>query len=119
MSDNDGASVALPSGSAIELDKTATLDPAAAGDPLRADAGDTVAYAFAISNTGNTTLSGVTLVDPLADPATVRTVATLAPGATDATSCAFEYVLTQADIDAGGRANSATVSASDPDGATR
>ena len=70
MSDNDGASMALPSGSAIELDKTATLDPAAAGDPLRADAGDTVAYAFAISNTGNTTLSGVTLVDPLADPAT-------------------------------------------------
>ena len=94
--------------------KSATLDKSVVGPADRADAGDTIAYGFAVTNTGNVTLTGVTVTDPLTTLSCL--VGTLLPGQTDSTTCVAVYTLTQADIDAGSRVNTATVSGNDPDG---
>ncbi len=83
-------------------------DPTVVGDPI--------SYAFEVRNTGNVTLTDVTLSDPLPG-ITVNggPIATLAPGATDTTTFTADYAVVQSDIDAGGVVNQATVSALDPD----
>jgi uncharacterized repeat protein (TIGR01451 family) len=67
------------------------------------DAGDTITYAFTVTNTGNVSLTGISVSDPLLG--TVSCAATtLAAGAS--TSCsAADYVLTQPDVDSGERTN--------------
>ncbi len=84
-------------------------------DPVNADedgsgdvsVGDTLTYTVTATNTGTVTLSNVAVSDPLITPNT-NTCATLAPGAT----CVLTgtYTVTQADVDAGSIANSASVS---------
>ncbi|WP_350351377.1 hypothetical protein ABS642_19030 [Microbacterium sp. A8/3-1] len=76
----------------------------------RTDAGDTIAYTFTVTNTGTTTLTGVTVDDPrLRGPVTCDTT-TLAPG--QAAICSGDpAVLTQVEIDAGEIVNTATVTA--------
>ena len=93
--------------------------------------GDTLTYTIAIENTGNVTLTGVGVQsDTLSRGAggTLSTVsgfsasnfttstspATLAPGAS--LSHTATYVVTQADIDAGGLSNTATVVGTPPSG---
>ena len=78
--------------------------------------GDTINYAFTVTNTGDVTLTDVTLVD---DTAIVAggPIATLAPGEIDSTTFTATYVITQADVDAGEVVNTATVTGDDPDGA--
>ena len=70
--------------------------------------GDVVNYTFAVTNTGNVTLTNVTLVDPkiteVGGP-----IVSLAPGATDTTTFTGSYTITQADVDAGGVENVALV----------
>jgi len=77
--------------------------------------GDTVTYSYVVTNTGNVTLNNVSISDvhggtqPLG-ALTPATIAAIAPG-TDGTFTA-EYVVTQADIDAGTVvANTATLNA--------
>ncbi|MBB1088523.1 DUF11 domain-containing protein [Lysobacter sp. SG-8] len=91
----------------IEIDKTA--------NPTSVDSvGDVVTYTFEVTNTGNVTLSDVTITDTmfgLSDldcaPDTLPTV--LAPG--QSVTCTATYTVTQADIDAGGTIhNTATAS---------
>ncbi|MEI2806544.1 SdrD B-like domain-containing protein [Albidovulum sp.] len=78
-------------------------------------AGETITYAFAITNTGNVTLSNVTITDPLPGIAIAGgPIPTLAPAATDLTTITATYVLTQADVDAGQVTNQATATGTDP-----
>ena len=81
----------------------------------RYSAGDRVTYAFRVENTGNVTLTGVTVTDP---KATVNggPVATLAPGAVNTSTFTGIHTLTQADIDAGSFTNTATVTGTPPSG---
>jgi uncharacterized repeat protein (TIGR01451 family) len=72
-------------------------------------AGEQIAYVFEITNTGNVTLTNVTLTDPLPGlNLTGSPIPFLIPGATNATAYSATYTLTQADIDAGGITNQAT-----------
>ena len=62
---------------------------------------------FTVTNTGNVTLTNVTVTDPLIT-VTGTPIASLAPGASDAATFTGTYTLTQADIDAGTLTNTAT-----------
>jgi uncharacterized repeat protein (TIGR01451 family) len=103
----DATDTTIPAGAAITLDKLA-------GTPSADIEGGTIDYTFLVTNTGNVTLHGVAVADPL-----VGTVdcpdTTLAPHAS--TTCTATYVLTQADVDAGAVDNSATASGLPPSGA--
>lgn len=110
------ADVTATGSSATPIARTARLkiEKTATGAPTRA--GGTITYAFTVTNTGNTTISGVMVNDPLlgANAVTCSTT-TLAPAAS--TTCtAPAYVVTQGDVDAGTVANSATVSGTPPSG---
>ncbi|MCF7702313.1 beta strand repeat-containing protein [Loktanella sp. M215] len=70
--------------------------------------GETLSFSIAVANTGNITLNGISVTDSLV-PGTCD-IATLAPGATD-TTCVFDLVVTQADIDRGAIDNTATATA--------
>ena len=88
------------------MDKTA-------GTPTGTTAGSTIDYTFLVTNTGNVTLTGVTVDDPKVGTVTCP-VTTLAPAAS--TTCTATYTLTQVDVDAGHVANTATVTGTDPNG---
>jgi len=89
--------VAAVQSPALTLSKTATV-------PLYQAAGDEIGYRYEIKNTGNVTLTGITLSDA---PVTVSCPATsLAPGAV--LSCTGQYPVTAADLDRGSVATPAT-----------
>ena len=100
-----------------QVDLVKTHDP---GPTIDADstgsitAGDTITYRFAVTNTGNVTLTGVGVDDPITGPATCP-VTELAVGAS--TTCSVTYVVTTADAIAGSIENTATATASSPSGA--
>ncbi len=103
----DTTSTTIARTPSIALDKQA-------GTPTGNIAGSTIAYTFAVTNTGNVTLTAVAVSDPSVGTVTCPAV-TLAPGAS--TTCTAGYTLTQADVDAGHFANSATVTGTPPSGA--
>lgn len=120
-SDPDGDPVTSPSAGTttpttvpapgLALDKTASYaDTNGSG---LVDAGDTIVFAFVVTNTGNVPVVSLVIDDPMAGAITCeRTVLALA----ESTTCAAEaYVITQADVDAGSVANTATARADDPD----
>ena len=88
--------------------KSMTLAKTAAPASFAA-VGDTIGYTFAVTNTGSETLTGIDITDPLI-PACICTIASLAPGATDS-GCTATYTVTQADVDRGTLANTASASA--------
>ena len=99
---------------ALALVKTATLnDTDGSGDH---SAGDTISYSFAIYNTGDQTVTGITISDPLV------TVSggpiDLASSASDTTTFTGTYTITQSDVDTGSVTNSAYVSGTDASGWT-
>ncbi|WP_162142723.1 DUF7507 domain-containing protein, partial [Algoriphagus marincola] len=71
---------------------------------------DLLEYEIKVTNTGNVTLSSVTVEDPLTQ--TNQNVGTLIPGASQ--TITVSYFVTQADLDNGSIINTATVSATDP-----
>ncbi|PRB10646.1 DUF11 domain-containing protein [Microbacterium sp. MYb62] len=78
-----------------------------ANDNGRTDADDTIAYTFTVTNSGTTTLTGITVSDPRLGAAVTCETTELAPG--DSIVCtAAPAVLTQAEIDAGEIENTAT-----------
>jgi uncharacterized repeat protein (TIGR01451 family) len=78
----------------------------------RTDLGDQVTWSFLVTNTGTTSLTGVTINDAVASGITCP-VTSLARGAT--TTCiSAAYTITQPDVDAGVVSNTATASALDP-----
>ena len=68
-----------------------------------------------MTNTGDVTLTNITISDPLPGLALVGgPIASLAPGASDTATFTASYQITQADIDAGEVVNQATVTGTDP-----
>jgi uncharacterized repeat protein (TIGR01451 family)/LPXTG-motif cell wall-anchored protein len=82
------------------------------GDGL-AQAGEVVNYQIVVRNTGNVTVTDISVDDPLTGPPACDGE-DLAPG--QFVTCTVSYTLTQADVDAGSVRNSATASGSDPTG---
>jgi uncharacterized repeat protein (TIGR01451 family) len=99
----------------IEFSKTGTFDAGADGF---AQPGELISYTFVVTNTGNVTLDGVTVSDPLPGLSAIvpAGVDGLAPGAS-ATFTAT-YAVTQADIDAGSVYNEATADSDESEPAT-
>ena len=92
----------------VDLSKVAPVDVA--------NPGDTINYAFTVTNTGNVPLTGVTVSDPLL-PALNCQAVNLQPGDEVSLSCTGHvYALTQADITAGKVDNTAIASGDDPQG---
>ena len=145
-SDLSGASVSDLSDNGIDTDGNLMDDPTVllidlepglevikTAPVVGAVEGENVEYLITAQNTGNVTLSGVSLVDSLtnldgddarnptvvfvsADGSPASPAGTLAPGET-ATYNSF-VALTQSDIDAGGLVNTITAQATTPSGAT-
>ncbi|PTV97670.1 putative repeat protein (TIGR01451 family) [Rhodobacter aestuarii] len=112
--DNDDDTITdLAASPGIALVKSATLNDDD-GTP-GVSAGDTIDYAFTVTNTGNVTLTAITVSDA---KVTVSggPLASLAVGASDTSTFTATYTITQADIDAGGVSNTATVSGQPPSG---
>ena len=97
VTDDDDHTEPITQGPAIELIKDGSLDVGADGV---ATPGDVISYTFAVTNTGNVTLTNVTVTDPLVT-VVGGPLASLAPGVTDTTTFSASYAITQADIDAG------------------
>ena len=85
-------------------------------DECLSEVGDTIDYAFTVTNTGSVTLTDVVVTDPLVT-VSGGPIASLAPGASDSSSYTASYAITQQDIDAGLFVNQATVTATPPMGA--
>ena len=98
--DDDPHDEPIPQGPVIDLDKTGSFQDES-GDGF-AQVGETISYAFTVTNTGNVTLTNVDITD-LVGGVTVSggPIASLAVGAFDNTTFTASYAITQADIDAG------------------
>ena len=114
VSNDDSTSTPTSGSGSLTLDKTAETPVDVNVDGL-VDAGDTIQYDFAVTNTGAVTVSTVAVVDPLAGPVTCPVTA-LAPG--DTTTCTADsvYVITQADVDNGSVDNTAHATGQRPNG---
>ncbi len=82
------------------------LIPDPTADPAYENVGDVMRFRMTVTNAGNTTINVIEVTDSLV--AGTCTIATLAPGAQNLT-CLFDYIVTQADIDAGSVVNIGTV----------
>jgi len=99
---SDSEQVPLVYQPALAIDKSFVNVSGGDGDAVADAVGDVLNYTVAVTNTGNVTLTGVTVVDPL----TGQNISgvTLAPGATNTYNTS--YTLTQADLDRAGNAGS-------------
>jgi len=95
---------------AITLVKTG--DTSALTSPFQE--GDMITYSFAVTNTGDLTLTAIVISDPLIGDANIPTIDTLLPGETETVQAT--YPITQPDLDAGEVENTATVTGDDPFG---
>jgi uncharacterized repeat protein (TIGR01451 family) len=78
-------------------------------------AGTVVTYSYKVTNTGNVTLTGVKVTDPMPGLSAITCPSTTLPPAASMT-CTATYRTTQADVARGSIKNVATASAVDPDG---
>ncbi|WP_410625131.1 LPXTG cell wall anchor domain-containing protein [Amycolatopsis sp. cmx-8-4] len=111
------AKVTVPGKPGLTLVKSA--DPT---DDGHFRAGQRVTYSFVVTNTGNRTLTAVTMretafsgtggLSPLSCPGGGSTVAVLAPG--EQAACTATYVLTQSDVDSGHVTNTAVATGTPP-----
>lgn len=94
----------------ISLLKTGELqDTNADGFP---NAGEQIRYSFTVQNTGNVSLTGITISDPLVT--VLGGPIALDPDETNTTTFYALYTLTQANIDSGSITNAAVVTGKDP-----
>ena len=100
---------------ALELVKTGTLHMDGVAPDDEVNPGDSITYAFTVTNTGNVTLTDITLADTVGG-VTVSggPLAELAPGDSDSTTFTGSYTIVQDDIDAGRFTNTATASGITP-----
>lgn len=110
--ESDSRDVPVDQVPAITLTKSGSFDDNDGNG--EADPGETISYTFTVKNTGNLTLTNITISDP---DLTVNggPIASLAPGETDSITFTGTYAITQAEIDAGQKINTATVTGKDPD----
>lgn len=90
----------------LTLTKTSDAEPYGVGD--------VVAYDFLVANTGNTTIIGVIVEDPLLDAPAECPATELAPE--ESMTCTGARTATQADVDAGELVNTATAQGVPPNG---
>ena len=115
VTDEDDNTLPITGAPSITLDKTGALAEGSTGS-----AGDTVEYGFVVTNSGNTTLTGITLEDPLPGLSEITFAAwpgeadTLQPGQSVAATAT--YTLTQADVDSGAVDNTAITTGTPPSG---
>jgi uncharacterized repeat protein (TIGR01451 family) len=103
--ENDKTITSLTQSPALTLVKLADVSKLQTPAP---QPGDTITYSFAVKNTGNVTLTDITLADPMPNlVVSGTTIATLAPGNVDATTFSAIYTITAADISQGFIENSA------------
>ena len=111
------STVTVPANAAPALTVTKSASPSAASAYT---VGQEITYSFVVNNTGNVTLSNVSVNDSgftgsgQLGPISPSSVATLAPGGS--TTFTATYTLTQADIDRGSTSNSATATGTPPGG---
>ncbi|MFZ0091251.1 MAG: hypothetical protein WAL63_17210 [Solirubrobacteraceae bacterium] len=109
------ASVTIPAAvsPAVSIVKSGAVAPSA--DQHAVTPGDTIQYSYLVTNIGNTTLQSISVSDSNAGRVTCPTPAPpgLAPGAVESCSAASPYVVSQADVDAGAVADTATASGTD------
>ncbi|MEU3572471.1 GEVED domain-containing protein [Kitasatospora sp. NPDC036755] len=114
---SDPSTVTVPFAPAPGLRLDKTVDPA-----TYRQAGQTLTYTFHVTNTGNVTMTGVTVTEgSFSGTGALSGVtcppdqaAALAPGAR--MDCTATYTVTQADVDAGKLDNSATATGTPPGG---
>jgi hypothetical protein len=100
------ASVLVAQHPSLALAKAGTFNDANADG--MANPGETISYSFSETNTGNMTLHHVAVSDPGSGVAVSGSpIASLAPGDSDGTTYTGSYTITQADIDAGFKNNTA------------
>ncbi len=101
---------------AVSIDKTATVDPSS--DQTAVKVGDTIAYSYTVTNTGNVTLASVAVDDPSAGSVTCPTPTApgLAPGDSETCSADHAVTVTQADVDAGSVSDTASATGTDTNG---
>ncbi|MDQ4213819.1 DUF7507 domain-containing protein [Microbacterium sp. ASV81] len=113
--DRHSAEILINRTPAITLHKTGAYDPG-----TRGDAGDQLRYGFTVTNAGNTTLTNVTITDPLAGLTRITYTWPGAPGVLlpgQAATATASRTVTQADVDGlRGVTNTATVTSDAPDG---
>jgi len=99
VTDDDQVSKPLQGVPGLALVKSGTVDLSKVAPVDVANPGDTINYAFTVTNTGNVPLTGVTVSDPLL-PALNCQAVNLQPGDAVTLSCTNHvYALTQADIE--------------------
>ncbi|RWW91648.1 DUF7507 domain-containing protein, partial [Flavobacterium cerinum] len=76
--------------------------------------GDVITYDLVLTNSGNVTITDITLTDTNADSITPSTVPTIAPG--EVVNITALHTITQADLDRGFVYNTASVTGTDPKG---
>ncbi len=126
VSNTATASASPPSGPAVSDPSDPVVVPAVVSptllteksspNPSYSSVGDVISYAIIVTNTGNQSISGIAVSDPVADTAPTCTATALAPGAS--MSCTASHTVTQADLDRGSLSNVATASGLTPSGAT-
>jgi uncharacterized repeat protein (TIGR01451 family) len=113
ISASDTATVTAIQQPALTIAKSA--DPLSYNQP-----GQLISYTYVVTNSGNVTLYGITVVDDQTNPTCPDTSQGLAP--LSEITCTSSYTITQADLNAGSVTNTAYatdgVTQSDPDTAT-
>ncbi|VVB72855.1 Uncharacterised protein [uncultured archaeon] len=110
--DSQGGALTATATATVKLTYTAALAVTKTPSSTTAAVGETITYQFAVSNTGNVTVNGLTLTDDKLGTIALN-VATLAPGET-ATGSAT-HVVVESDLP-GPLVNVATASATDSQG---
>lgn len=80
--------------------------------PNYTEPGQVINYSYVVTNTGNNTLSNISISDTKINPVTCPEPSTIDPGTS--LTCTGSYTVTQADVDAGSVLNSATASSTNP-----
>lgn len=117
-----GSVVSMPASAQVTADRSPSLTLEKTADPTTiTGAGQPIAYSFAVTNTGNVTLTAVGITEQSfsgsGGPLTVTCPADTALAAGASLTCTADYVATGADYAAGSITNTATADATDPTGA--
>ncbi|WP_370012429.1 gliding motility-associated C-terminal domain-containing protein, partial [Winogradskyella sp.] len=115
--EDDPTVTVIPPNPSISLLKTTLPLEDTNGDGIAGSIDDIISYVFIVENTGNLTLTNIDVQDALPGlNLTGGPITQLLPGEIDSTTFTATYQITQADLDNGFVANSATVSSEAPGG---